>query len=251
MRQESGGGPVSPLTLSIAVARLNSRIRSSGLSSRELYTQRNQFTHEQLPFCDTDIIQHTAERRDSNHVSSALSKSGSKGPHSQSSVSVGDLIYLYADKDKSKARPRYIVVSVADDWCYVKKFVGRQLRSNSYKVKVNECYRVPSELPVVVKPFRSVEYDTEDLNDAAVPSSIEYPDTDNSKEASLPDPPVIEPKFSMPVPIVLSTPLESCCSSSDVREDIESDVVQATSDTPSRPHRDRKMPSYLNDYVMY
>ena len=47
--QEPGGRPVSEVDLAIATVRLNSRLRFSGLSSRELWTQRNQFTHEQLP----------------------------------------------------------------------------------------------------------------------------------------------------------------------------------------------------------
>ena len=42
LRQEPGGGPVTDLSLAIAPARLNSQLRSQGLSSRELWTQRNQ-----------------------------------------------------------------------------------------------------------------------------------------------------------------------------------------------------------------
>ena len=45
LKQEPTGGPVSQLGLAIAVALLNSRIRYSGLSSRELWTMRSQFTH--------------------------------------------------------------------------------------------------------------------------------------------------------------------------------------------------------------
>ena len=46
IKQVPTGGPVSQFGLVIAVARLNSRIRYSGLSARELWTQRSQFTHE-------------------------------------------------------------------------------------------------------------------------------------------------------------------------------------------------------------
>jgi len=52
LRQEPGGGPVTELSLAIATARLNSRLRSQGLSSRELWTQRNQFSNEQIPIND-------------------------------------------------------------------------------------------------------------------------------------------------------------------------------------------------------
>ena len=46
IRQEPGERPVSEVGLAIATARLNYRLQFSGLSSRELWTQRNQFTHE-------------------------------------------------------------------------------------------------------------------------------------------------------------------------------------------------------------
>ena len=56
LQREPGGGAVSQLDLSVAIARLNARIRFSGLSSRELWTQRSQYNHEQLPISDRDII---------------------------------------------------------------------------------------------------------------------------------------------------------------------------------------------------
>ena len=49
LRQEPLGGAVSPLTLSVATSALNSRIRSRGISSREMRTQRDQFSNKQLP----------------------------------------------------------------------------------------------------------------------------------------------------------------------------------------------------------
>ena len=108
-----------------------------------MYTQRDQFTHEQLPFEDRDVISQKADSRDVNHISSAMSKAQLKGPLPKTALSVGDLVYLYSYRDKTKARPRYIVVGKNDDWCHRKKFVGSQLRSSSYKVKLSECYVKP------------------------------------------------------------------------------------------------------------
>ena len=68
IRQEPGRSPVSEVGLAIATARLNSRLRFSGLSSRELWTQRNQFTHEQLPYSDSQFILAKHELRSSNHA---------------------------------------------------------------------------------------------------------------------------------------------------------------------------------------
>lgn len=121
LRQEPGGGPVSQLSRSTAVARLNSRIRDGGLSAQEMYTQRNQFTHEQLPMCDKDIIVQKQAQRDSNHISSALSKANSKVPRPPHVPSIGGFVYLYSDRNKTNTRPRYIVVSKNNEWLYIKK----------------------------------------------------------------------------------------------------------------------------------
>ena len=58
-------------------------------------------------------------------------------------ISVGDIVYLYQDKSKTYARPRYIVASIDGDWCFIRKFIGKQLRETAYKVKLKECYKVP------------------------------------------------------------------------------------------------------------
>jgi hypothetical protein len=52
LRQDPMCHAVSPLMLSVATARLNSRIRSRGLSSREMLMQRDQFLNVQIPVDD-------------------------------------------------------------------------------------------------------------------------------------------------------------------------------------------------------
>ncbi|CAH3161910.1 unnamed protein product, partial [Porites lobata] len=74
IRQEPGGRPVSAVGLALATGRLNSRLRLPALSSRELWTQRNQFTHEQLPLSDYDLILGKHEQRSTNLASSEKSK---------------------------------------------------------------------------------------------------------------------------------------------------------------------------------
>ena len=49
LRQDPLGGPVTDLALATATAPLNSRIRSCGLSAREIWTQRDQFSNKQIP----------------------------------------------------------------------------------------------------------------------------------------------------------------------------------------------------------
>ena len=56
VRQEPLGRVVSPLTFAIATSSLYSRIRSRGLSSREMWAQRDQFSNQQLPLADDHLV---------------------------------------------------------------------------------------------------------------------------------------------------------------------------------------------------
>ena len=67
LRQEPLGGAVSSLTLSIATAAVNSRVRSRGLSSREMWTERDQFTNAQIPLGDSNLIATQHELHLTNH----------------------------------------------------------------------------------------------------------------------------------------------------------------------------------------
>ena len=50
------GGPISLLSLAVASATLNTRIRNRGLSSREMWFQRDQFTNSQIPLSYLQLI---------------------------------------------------------------------------------------------------------------------------------------------------------------------------------------------------
>ncbi|XP_070548521.1 uncharacterized protein [Ptychodera flava] len=56
LRQDPLCSTITPLSLAIALSHVNSRIRSRGLSAREMWTQRDQFTHDQLPISDHQLI---------------------------------------------------------------------------------------------------------------------------------------------------------------------------------------------------
>ena len=74
LKQEPTGGSVSQLGLVIAAARFNSRVCYSGLSARELWTQRSQFTHEQLSISARENLLRQHTLRKLNHTSSEKSK---------------------------------------------------------------------------------------------------------------------------------------------------------------------------------
>ena len=93
-----------------------------------------------------DVNLHQQQLRLTNNVYSEWSKHRSGKLLQPQEIGVGHLVYLYCDKNKSHARNRYLLVSIDNEWCLVKKFLGNQLRSTSYKVKLVECYQVPSEI---------------------------------------------------------------------------------------------------------
>ena len=119
---------VSSLVLSLAVASVNSTIRQCGLSAREILTQRDQFNNRQLPISDRECILQKHRSRIANHPSSEKSKASHQNYPPSSAVEVGDLVYLFCDRNKSRARNRYLVVSTDGEWCQIRNFVGNQLR---------------------------------------------------------------------------------------------------------------------------
>jgi hypothetical protein len=194
LKQDPTGGPVSNITLVSATARLNSRIRSRGLSSREMLYQRDQFTNMQIPITDRELIDKQQFLSNQNHVHSEKTKAPNRPYRSEENIVVGDLVYLYADKDKNRARDRYLVTSMDGSWINIRKFVGNQFRSSSYKVKKSECYKVRSQLcqlPAPVCPDDEEEIN-HDIKPAPVSHIISDISTDPDNEShSLPDPPSI------------------------------------------------------------
>lgn len=251
LRLEPGGGQICKIQLAVAVSRLNCRIRREGLSARELWTQRNQFTHEQLPITDMDVILNQHESRKSNHKFSEKCKN-SKSRNGLENIGVGDIVYLYADKNKLHARQRYLVVSIQDDWCYIKKFTGNQLRASSYKVKKTECFRVPADIAECKIPVHLDDSDCDEPitippapETVSIPSILTTPANQDSRDAD-------------PIPLI-GVPFRS--HGDDVNMDINDNVndVPNVSDhhesdadepaVPPRPRRQRRPPKYLEDYV--
>lgn len=212
LHHHSPGGPVSCLALAVATANLNARIRSRGLSAREIWTQRDQFSNQKLPLQDQDIIMRQHERI-ANHLHSEKSKAPEPRAKSQPAdrLALGDLIYLYSDRSKSRALDRYLVVEITGSFCNVRKFVGSQLRSTSYRMKKAEFYRVASEVTHFHPPA---------FQDNAGSSS------DETSPTKLVSPP-------MPIPLIQST-----ISTPDIQEDPDQDDFTATC---------QEQPSFLPD----
>lgn len=138
------GGPTSPTQLSLATANLNSRYRKFGLSSHELWTQRDQITGEQLPLQDREIIINQYSSRLANHPHSEKSKSHGKPSNPDAVVKVGSLVYVMKDRNKTAPRPRYLVTSIRNGWVKMRRFSKNLFGSKEYDAKTTEIYSVPT-----------------------------------------------------------------------------------------------------------
>lgn len=192
LKIEPGGGSVTAVTLAIATSNLNAKIRRSGMSSREMFMQRDQFSNIQIPVHDMNLIQTQYDAKCKNHAFSERAKApkatSKVPPKLCSNLKKGDLVYLYNDRNKCQARDRYLVVDINDEWCTIKKFAGSQLRNTSYKVKVAECYKVPflNDQPLNFNQNDS-DSDIDERNDDIMPAESNSP-------PQLPNiPPVISP----------------------------------------------------------
>ena len=145
------GGPHFKIDPSFGHSRPYSRIRQDGLSSREMWTQRDQVTGEKLPLDDRTLIKRQLEVRESNHDPSSRSKAPrGLAPHGPT-LKVGDLVYIKQDWDKTRARDKYLVASTSERWCQVRKFTRDQFRKKVYDVLTTDC--IPIGPPMSTAPF--------------------------------------------------------------------------------------------------
>ena len=140
------GGAITSLTLKLATANLNARLRHQNLSSREIWLQRDQISGEQLTIQDDKLCGAQQAYREANHLPSARTKSkGSKPIYT--TVNKGSLVYLFSDYDKHRARNKYIVMDIQNNDCVLKKFTDSQLRNRLYTVKLSDVYCIPTHSP--------------------------------------------------------------------------------------------------------
>ena len=241
LRHDPLNSSISAMTLSIVTARLNSRIRSRGLSAREMWTHRDQFTHEQIPVDDKQLIIEQQTIRENNHEHSERSKTPSNSRPHTPNLSVGDIVYLSHERHKTHNRPRYLVTHVDGTWVNVAKFIGSQLRSTTYRVRSNECFKVPSS--VVTKedesntPSEKVVEDDHDEDGYLPPFLPVIP-----RQPVTSDYQTCQMKHHTMIPDDKPTETLDLC-------DVPSNPIPLDSvETYHRPTRIRTKPKYLDDY---
>ena len=111
---DPSGKPITAATLTRAVDILNTRIRKSGLSSKEMFFCRDQVSGKQLTFDDTQLGLLQSDSRSKNHISSAKCKGKGGNVASSSDISVGSIVYIKQEGSKFRARESYIVLEISD-----------------------------------------------------------------------------------------------------------------------------------------
>jgi hypothetical protein len=260
LRQHPRNDKLSPRDLAVITARLNARLRTRGLSAREMWFQRDQFTNAQLPLSDDKLISDQHDQRVSNHEYSAKCKAPTSRYATKTPVAVGDLVYLHTDGSKTQARNRYLVSSVEGDLCCIRKFVGTQVRNTAYRVKRSECYKVPAD-PGLGPPY---------TKDSGGESAEEDMPVINAGQQPVPPPPSPPPVPQEIVPQEIVPPavetLEECAIGNPPtqeahlllgEEGLSSTVTPPPGPAqapplqpePRRHTRNRRKPKWFDDYV--
>ena len=267
-RAHPEGGPVNQCNLAIVTATLNSRIHNRGLSAREIISQRDSMTGEQLNFSDSILAEQQHITRERNHIPSAISQATQKTPAVKAHITVGDLIFLKNDGDKHTARDKYIVTQLEDNKVFAKKLVGFQFRSRVYELKLSEVYKVPSAPSPDISLHNPMVKSNPYCSDPSDDNQSDIDDAEDHVNPSTPKPfqvpkvryqiPLREP---LPPEIVLDDPpLEVLNAESPnvlsvlppTNRDIVNDILSdSADDSPGhrRSTRTSKRPSWLDDYV--
>ena len=259
------GGKVSQATLASAVSNLNSRIRGNKLSAFEIWTQREMTSGTQLKLDDDSLIKSKIETRISHHESSSKYKGRGKTSEKLPDVKVGDIVYLYIDRNKSKSRDKYLVVNINAEYAYVQKFVGKQLRAREYKVRISDIITVQSD------PIPEVFTDPVPIPENTAVNQEILKMIDNHSPTTAADKPVYSAEFRRrrvqkpkrkPLQPVLIHPIDES-SSDDSDYQTYSQLLETSLSEPpqiidhedevnatvrGRPTRNKRLPAYLQDY---
>ena len=226
-RLKPSGGRINDVELSLILANMNSRIRQSGYTAYEVWTKRDMHTGKDITINDDDLIAEKFKSRQEQHAPSAKYKSRGATKEKLVDVSVGDIVYLYLDRDKCKGRNMYMVMETdSTKHCYIQKLIDRQFRGKRYKVHITDVIKVP---PHVYR--ESFESDTSESDEELLPVNTGIREGNNE-------------------------PDEGQSSDDTTRHDsTDEDEADTTEETVAdvdrpRPRRTREIPKHLRDYVM-
>ena len=130
--------PINEILLSKATYNLNSKIRFTKRSARELLFKRDQTTGDALEVEDSAVsdLQYQRRRRD-NDYKCKVKDPGTK----RTKVKKGDLVIIRGEKEKSRNRDTYLIKEIHNDVAICIKTNTRSL-GIPYKVKLQDLYKI-------------------------------------------------------------------------------------------------------------
>ena len=204
-----------------------------------MLTQRDQFTSSQLPFSDQELIHQQHKQRLHNHSHSRKSNAPLGKVRRTPPLAVRDVVYLYADRNKTRSRDCYIVTAENGSWLNIRKFTNSQLKNNTYRVKRNDCYKVESRIPTKSRTDNVSSDQSDDETRMDIPT-VTLP----------PTPPVVPPEIatvpSQDEQYAETPPMDSIdVTSSGAPDHMTDDNIVP----PRRSTRERRPPQHFADYV--
>ena len=144
-------------------------------------------TGKQLCLSDKILIDNQHKSRLKNHPHSTKAKARVQKYHHSADIAVGSLVYIINDGDKTQSREKYIVTSINDEWCQIRKLSHNQFRTKVYDMKLSEVFPVTkqagsTEMNVVIES----DTDSSDYESVVVPVKNEQ--NIDSDENENPDP---------------------------------------------------------------
>jgi len=160
---------------------------------------------------------------------------------SKTHIVVGDLVYIYGNRNKSRARDRYFEVSVDGVWCSIRTFVGPQLRNTYYRVKQSECYTIPCDCPnTTAYPRRSFHIESANDCDGF---------TEQDHNVGFTEPPLVPVQPSNPAHHLDERPVTPANDTNPTPHcHQDADYPGVVPDVPRRSLRQVKKPKWLADY---
>ena len=160
-RKTPHAGAISQATLAIAISHTNNRIRSNGLSAREILMKRNNYTDQSIEVDDKDLKKFRYEKRLNNHPYSEKSKAGNQFATENQIIAKGDVVHVKGELTKHNVRDMYLVTSIDYErrLAEIQKFHGNQLKAKKYVIKLSEIYLA---YPYVKKPDTQINSEDED-----------------------------------------------------------------------------------------
>ncbi len=218
--------------------------------------QRDQFTNEQIPVNDRQVISKQHQNRLDNHMFSEFSKAHGQQRAPATSITIGHLVYLRKDGSKHQARDRYLVTSFdGGEWCSIRKFVGDTLRNNSYRARKSDLFKVrestfaveptnidssdTDDVPVnlqMLRPSQQVECNVQNHTDSLPVDILTAPYKLHELPVELTPQPMSDVAIASPAPVDEPVPPIPCS-------------PHEGNSNSQRPRRQCCVPTHLNDYV--